>query len=71
MENYENVNVEETEMIEATMGERSGMSTGVAMAVGAGLAAAVYGAVKLGKKLFTAFKDKQEQNQERDYIDEE
>lgn len=50
MENFEmeNYTAEETEIVEGT--EKRGMSTGVAMLVGAGLAAAGCAVVKLVKK---------------------
>lgn len=40
--------------------ESSGMATGVAMLIGAGLAAAGVAVVKLGKKAFAAYKAKKE-----------
>lgn len=40
--------------------EGSGMGTGVAMLIGAGLTLAVGGAVKLGKKAYAAYKAKKE-----------
>lgn len=40
--------------------EGSGMGTGMAMLIGAGLTLAVGGAVKLGKKAYAAYKAKKE-----------
>lgn len=40
--------------------ENSGMATGVAMLIGAGLTAATVAVVKLGKKAFAAYKAKKE-----------
>lgn len=50
----------ENDMVET---EDSGMSTGVAMLIGAGLTAASVAAVKLGKKVIAKFKARKE-NQE-------
>ena len=50
----------ENDMVEA---EDSGMSTGVAMLIGAGLTAASVAAVKLGKKVIAKFKARKD-NQE-------
>lgn len=50
--------------------ESSGMSTGVAMAIGAGVTAAVYGAVKLGKFIVAKVKAHREvQLHEDDFVD--
>lgn len=40
--------------------EKTGMATGVAMLIGAGLTAASVAVVKLGKKAFAAYKAKKE-----------
>ena len=49
--------------------EDSGMSTGMAMLIGAGLAIATGGLIKLGKKLYMAYKAKKESKkaEEEDY----
>lgn len=48
--------------------EKSGMGTGVAMLVGAGLTAATVAAVKLGKKVIAKFKARKE---DQETIDED
>lgn len=52
----EEVNNDETEEVQ----DSSGMSTGVAMLIGAGLTIATGGLIKLGKKLVTKYKAKKE-----------
>lgn len=51
--------------------EDSGMSTGVAMLIGAGLTAASVAAVKLGKKIIARFKARKEDQEtvEEDFED--
>ena len=72
MEN-ENMNYEENEIAEVENDEvetkESGMSTGVAMLIGAGLTIATGGLIKLGKKLYMAYKAKKESKkaEEEDY----
>lgn len=58
--NYENeVMYSEVENDEVET-ENSGMATGVAMLIGAGLTAATAAVVKLGKKAYAAYKAKKE-----------
>jgi len=57
--NYEEVMEPEVETYEVET-EESGMSTGVAMLIGAGLTAVSIAAVKLGKKALFALKAKKE-----------
>ena len=72
MEN-ENMNYEENEIAEVENDEvgleDSGMSTGVAMLIGAGLTSATGALIKLGKKLYMAYKAKKESKkaEEEDY----
>ena len=49
----------------------SGMSTGLAMLIGAGLTAASVAAVKLGKKVFASIKAKKtrKETDEEDFVD--
>lgn len=49
----------------------SGMSTGLAMLIGAGLTAASVAAVKLGKKVFASIKAKKarKEAEEEDFVD--
>lgn len=74
MEN-EIMNYDETMTDEVSLAEvdnkSSGMSTGVAMAIGAGLALATTAVVKLGKKLFAAHKAKKaaKKAEEEDYME--
>ena len=58
MENEIMNNDEIMEEVEATEVETSGMGTGMAMLIGAGLAFASTAAVKLGKKAVAAYKTK-------------
>lgn len=62
MENNEIMNYEDIEVMDDAIVEegRSGMGTGTAMLLGAGLAFAVGGAVKLGKRIWTKYKAKKE-----------
>lgn len=46
----------------------SGMSTGVAMMIGAGLAVAATAAIKLGKKIISKIKTKKEPEDGRDFV---
>ena len=66
--NYEENEIAEVENDEAETKE-SGMSTGVAMLIGAGLTIATGGLSRLGKKLYTAYKAKKESKkaEEEDY----
>ena len=48
--------------------EDSGMSTGVAMMIGAGLAVAATAAIKLGKKIISKIKTKKEPEDGRDFV---
>ena len=66
--NYEENEIAEVENDEAETKE-SGMSTGVAMLIGAGLTIATGGLIKLGKKLYMAYKAKKESKkaEEEDY----
>ena len=66
--NYEENEIAEVENDEVGL-EDSGMSTGMAMLIGAGLAIATGGLIKLGKKLYTAYKAKKESKkaEEEDY----
>ena len=57
--NYEENEIAEVENDEAETKE-SGMSTGVAMLIGAGLTIATGGLIKLGKKLVNKYKAKKE-----------
>lgn len=62
MENNEIMINEEYEVVDGVVvDENSGMGTGVAMLIGAGLAVAVGAVVGLGKKLIANFKAKKEQ----------
>lgn len=53
----------ETEEVET---ERSGMSTGAAMLLGAGLTIATTAVIKLGKKLYATIKAKKEQRKDHE-----
>ena len=64
--NYEEEMNPEVETYE-TESERSGMGTGVAMLIGAGLTVAATAVFKLGKKAIAKFKAKKESE---DYVDE-
>ena len=66
--NYEENEIAEVENDEVETKE-SGMSTGVAMLIGAGLTIATGGLIKLGKKLYMAYKAKKESKkaEEEDY----
>lgn len=68
--NYEENEIAEVENDEVETKE-SGMSTGVAMLIGAGLTIATGAVVKLGKKLITAYKAKKESKkaESEDYED--
>lgn len=68
MEN-EIMNYEEIEAVDGEIeaGESTGMSTGVAMLIGAGLTCAVGAAVKLVKKGIAAYKAKKEQPAANDH----
>ena len=62
------VNYEEEEVMEP---EETGMSTGVAMLIGAGLTVAAAAAVKLGKKLVAKFRAKkalEDTTDDRDFV---
>lgn len=50
--------------------KNSGMSTGVAMAIGAGLGLAVTATIKLGKKLYAAHKAKKEAKRAEEELEE-
>lgn len=65
MENNEIMMIEDNEVMdnEIVADEGSGIGTGMAMLIGAGLAFAVGGAVKLGKKLIAKAKAKKELKQ--------
>ena len=54
--NYEEEEVMEPEETTEVESEETGMSTGVAMLIGAGLTVAAAAAVKLGKKLVARFR---------------
>lgn len=62
MENNEIMNYDEIEVMDDTVmaEEGSGVSTGVAMLIGAGLALAVGAGVKLGKKVYAKIQAKRE-----------
>ena len=66
--NYEENEIAEVENDEVGS-EDSGMSTGMAMLIGAGLTIATGGLIKLGKKLYMAYKAKKESKkaEEEDY----
>ena len=65
--NYEENEIAEIENDEVGL-EDSGMSTGVAMLIGAGLTIVTAAVVKLGKKLYTMYKAKKESKKaEEDY----
>lgn len=68
MENEELVNYEEMDPEVETESEDSGMSTGVAMMIGAGLAVAATAAIKLGKKIISKIKTKKEPEDGRDFV---
>ncbi len=65
MENNEIMNYEEIEVMDETImaDENTGIGTGVAMLIGAGLTFAVGAAVKLGKKAYETIKAKRELRQ--------
>jgi hypothetical protein len=73
MENNEIMEMTEvmdTDIIEMETGDRSGLSTGGAMLIGAALTAATVAVVKLGKKAWTKFKARKEQQaSDRDFVD--
>lgn len=58
--NYVEETMEPEEEIEEVETEESGMGTGVAMLIGAGLAFASTAIVKLGKKVYDTYKAKKE-----------
>ena len=66
--NYEENEIAEVENDEVGL-EDSGMSTGVAMLIGASLTIATGALIKLGKKLYMAYKAKKESKkaEEEDY----
>ena len=69
--NYEEEEVMEPEEATEVESEETGMSTGVAMLIGAGLTVAVTAAVKLGKKLVAKFRAKkalEDTMDERDFV---
>lgn len=69
--NYEEEEVMEPEEATEVESEETGMSTGVAMLIGAGLTVAVTAAVKLGKKLVAKFRAKkalEDTTDERDFV---
>ena len=68
MENEELVNYEEMDPEVETESEDSGMSTGVAMMIGAGLTVAATAAIKLGKKIISKIKTKKEPEDGRDFV---
>lgn len=68
MENEELVNYEEMDPEVETEPEDSGMSTGVAMMIGAGLAVAATAAIKLGKKIISKIKAKKEPEDRVDFV---
>lgn len=61
--NYEEEVMEPEVEFDEVETENSGMSTGVAMLIGAGLTAATIAAVKLGKKLYAKIKAHKELRQ--------
>jgi len=70
MEN-EIMNYEATEeVVLAEVENKPGMSTGVAMLVGAGLMAATTAVVKLGKKAFHAWKARKAAQEEAEHFEE-
>lgn len=72
MENNEIMFNEENEVMENPIDEEgSGIGTGMAMLIGAGLAFAVSGAIKLGKTVYAKIKAKKEprQSNEGTYAD--
>ena len=69
--NYEEEEVMEPEEATEVESEETGMSTGVAMLIGAGLTVAAAAAVKLGKKLVAKFRAKkalEDTTDERDFV---
>lgn len=62
---YEEAMEPETYDVE-TESDNSGLGTGAAMLIGAGLTLAVGAAVKLGKKVYAKIKAKKEQDKEED-----
>lgn len=70
MENNEIMNFEEIEMIDnVEVSEKSGVSTGVAMLIGAGLTLAVGAGVKLVKKFIAKHKANKELRQPEETIE--
>ena len=65
MENNEIMNYEDIEVMDDAIvaEEGNGIGTGIAMLIGAGLACAVGAGVKLGKKVYAAYKAKKELRQ--------
>ena len=69
--NYEEEEVMEPEETTEVESEETGMSTGVAMLIGAGLTVAAAAAVKLGKKLVAKFRAKKvlkDTTDDRDFV---
>ena len=69
--NYEEEEVMEPEETTEVESEETGMSTGVAMLIGAGLTVAAAAAVKLGKKLVAKFRAKktlEDTTDDRDFV---
>ena len=69
--NYEEEEVMEPEEATEVESEETGMSTGVAMLIGAGLTVAAAAAVKLGKKLVAKFRAKkalEDTTDDRDFV---
>lgn len=69
--NYEEEEVMEPEETTEVESEETGMSTGVAMLIGAGLTVAAAAAVKLGKKLVAKFRAKkalEDTTNDRDFV---
>ncbi|MCI6805646.1 MAG: hypothetical protein MR912_08665 [Prevotella sp.] len=69
--NYEEEEVMEPEETTEVESEETGMSTGVAMLIGAGLTVAAAVAVKLGKKLVAKFRAKkalEDTTDDRDFV---
>ena len=69
--NYEEEEVMEPEETTEVESEETGMSTGVAMLIGAGLTVAAAAAVKFGKKLVAKFRAKkalEDTTDDRDFV---
>lgn len=69
--NYEEEEVMEPEETTEVESKETGMSTGVAMLIGAGLTVAAAAAVKLGKKLVAKFRAKkalEDTTDDRDFV---